>query len=242
MLKKIFFMLVVYGFAILPKSFAQSELDFTNYDNSNLDAFILQQQELLKNNQNGHVYYNLGNAYYRQGKIGHAIAAYLHAKQLLPRDADVKENLRFVHGKIKDKLTYDFNNSLFTAMFFWQSFITTKELYISSCILLGIAFLILIGFMLTKNKLLQQFSYVCFILGFFTLFVFTFDLLFHEKWGSVVNAEVRVFSGPAENNTVIFKLREGAPFIVSRQDSSWYQINLSDGKKGWVSQKDVMVY
>jgi tetratricopeptide (TPR) repeat protein len=44
--------------------------------------------------QNGAVYYNLGNAYYRAGEYGRAIAAYRKAKPYRPRDPYLEANLR----------------------------------------------------------------------------------------------------------------------------------------------------
>ena len=53
--------------------------------------------------QNGHVYYNLGNAYFKAGQIGRAILAYERALKLMPGDADVVANLRFVDALKADK-------------------------------------------------------------------------------------------------------------------------------------------
>jgi tetratricopeptide (TPR) repeat protein len=44
--------------------------------------------------QNGAVYYNLGNAYFRAGQYGRAIAAYRKAKPFRPRDPYLEANLR----------------------------------------------------------------------------------------------------------------------------------------------------
>src|SRR5580658_6844003 len=44
--------------------------------------------------RNGAVYYNLGNAYYRAGEYGRAIAAYRKAKPYRPRDPYLEANLR----------------------------------------------------------------------------------------------------------------------------------------------------
>ena len=44
--------------------------------------------------QNGAVYYNLGNAYFRAGELGRAIAAYRQAKPYRPRDPYLDANLR----------------------------------------------------------------------------------------------------------------------------------------------------
>lgn len=39
------------------------------------------------------LYYNLGNAYYQSGDLGHAILNYRRAEQLAPRQADIQHNL-----------------------------------------------------------------------------------------------------------------------------------------------------
>src|SRR5580693_158050 len=44
--------------------------------------------------QNGAVYYNLGNAYFRAGEYGRAIAAFRKAKPYRPRDPYLEANLR----------------------------------------------------------------------------------------------------------------------------------------------------
>src|SRR5580704_10605554 len=44
--------------------------------------------------RNGAVYYNLGNAYFRAGEFGRAIAAYRKAKPYRPRDQYLEANLR----------------------------------------------------------------------------------------------------------------------------------------------------
>ncbi len=53
---------------------------------------------------NGHatptLFYNLGNAYYKAGQNGRAIAAYRQAQQLTPRDPSLSFNLEFVRKKV----------------------------------------------------------------------------------------------------------------------------------------------
>jgi tetratricopeptide (TPR) repeat protein len=47
------------------------------------------------------LYFNLGNAYFRSGQIGRAIAAYRQAEMLTPRDPDVRANLRFARAQVQ---------------------------------------------------------------------------------------------------------------------------------------------
>ncbi|MCM1332481.1 MAG: tetratricopeptide repeat protein [Bacteroides sp.] len=49
------------------------------------------------------LYYNLGNSYYRQGKLGKAILYYEKALRLDPSNKDARANLEFVNTKITDE-------------------------------------------------------------------------------------------------------------------------------------------
>ena len=45
------------------------------------------------------VYFNLGNAWFKAGQIGRAICAYRRARELAPRDPDVRANLQFARSQ-----------------------------------------------------------------------------------------------------------------------------------------------
>lgn len=49
------------------------------------------------------LYYNIGNSYYRQGKLGKAILYYEKALRLDPSNKDARANLEFVNTKITDE-------------------------------------------------------------------------------------------------------------------------------------------
>ena len=53
---------------------------------------------------NGHVYYNLGNAHYRLGQYGLAIANYRRALRQLPSDPDVLANLSLARKNAVDSV------------------------------------------------------------------------------------------------------------------------------------------
>src|SRR5206468_2741332 len=46
------------------------------------------------------IYFNLGNAWYKVGQPGRAVAAYLRAERLAPRDPSVRFNLDFVRRQV----------------------------------------------------------------------------------------------------------------------------------------------
>jgi len=48
------------------------------------------------------LFYNLGNAYFKQDDVGRAILNYLRAQRLSPNDDDIKANLKFVREQATD--------------------------------------------------------------------------------------------------------------------------------------------
>ena len=75
---------------------------------------------------NGHLYYNLGNAYFRAGQLGRAILNYKRAQLLIPRDADLNFNLRYALDQTQDAIAADQN--FLNQAFFWLDDITFREL------------------------------------------------------------------------------------------------------------------
>jgi tetratricopeptide (TPR) repeat protein len=53
---------------------------------------------------NGHVLYNLGNSRYREGALGDALVAWRRAELYIPRDADLKANLKRGRDQARDDL------------------------------------------------------------------------------------------------------------------------------------------
>ncbi len=69
--------------------------------------------------RNGKLYYNLANAYLKNGDIGPAILWYERALKLLPNDPDVRFNLTYADTLATDKKE-SFASPLMTVMFFWK--------------------------------------------------------------------------------------------------------------------------
>lgn len=67
----------------------------------------LYSQALKVDGSSSVLFYNLGNAYYRQGNLGMAIVNYERALKLDPTNADARKNLEFVNSKITDKQIID---------------------------------------------------------------------------------------------------------------------------------------
>lgn len=66
-------------------------------------AIDLYQQSIVADGPSSVLYYNLGNAYYRNDNLGRAVLSYERALKLNPTNKDARQNLEFVKGKIQDR-------------------------------------------------------------------------------------------------------------------------------------------
>lgn len=76
------------------------------------EAIELYKKALAETGRNADIYYNLGNAYYRQGNMAQAVLAYERALRINPAFKEARANLDFVNSRLEDKP--EDNNSLLT--------------------------------------------------------------------------------------------------------------------------------
>ena len=96
--------------------------------------------------------YNLGNAYFRSGKIGFAIFYYRSALRLRPGDDDIQHNLKFAQAMTRDKVDEDEEeNPILSGLFKLHHALSLKAQLITLLAifwliaLIGIASKVLIG-------------------------------------------------------------------------------------------------
>ena len=68
------------------------------------DAAIVYENILKQGYESAELYFNLGNAYYKQNVIATAILNYEKALQLSPNDDDIKYNLELANRFVVDKI------------------------------------------------------------------------------------------------------------------------------------------
>ncbi len=193
---------------------------------------------------NGHVFYNLSNAYFRTGKLGSAMAALLAARRFLPRDPDVAANLKFLYSQTTDRLDIAKAKSIWMIIFgFLALKATPRELAYLMTFMFSVAFLLLTSSLLFRKLRLLRFPSIAILaLALFIGLNFGWSLDLDETWSAVTQPSLKVFSGPSEKDTVLFELHEGAPFILREARDKWAKVELSDGKRGWILLAQAKVF
>ncbi|SMF20715.1 tetratricopeptide repeat protein [Pseudobacteriovorax antillogorgiicola] len=199
-------------------------------------------QALSEEHQNASVLFNLGNSYYKAGDKGRAMAAYLRAQDLAPRDPDIKANIEFLQKQLKDQVT---TKSSIQDSLTLKSFLSLKELFFVVMILVsGAAILISFGFWsIPWRKVTWSGAALLGLLGLMTGSVLGLRMVQQEQWGAVTAKSVDVYAGPSDQNSVVvFKLHEGAAIKLLEKQGRWYAIELADQKRGWLPEDQALFF
>jgi hypothetical protein len=191
--------------------------------------------------QSSSIHNNLGETLFRQGKLGQAIFQLMMAHDLSPRDADIKYNLNYVRNQITDKLERGRPHLLVRPFNFVEQRLSHKDAW-SSFVFISILFWgLIILFLFVKRDWLK---WAILVLGCFFLFHSALLLkkeLFSRPFGVVTAVQAAVYSAPDTGGVLLFNLHEGSDFkVLSGKEDGWLQIKLPDGKKGWISQENVI--
>ena len=216
------------------------------YQNGNYQNAISDYEKLVNDGYEGvSLYYNLGNAYYKDGKLGYSILYYEKALKLAPNDDDIQHNLAIANSKTIDKI-----NTLprFFIFQWWESLLSffsvkgwtyfTYVLFILILAAAGVYFFI-------KNPLIQRYSFfgglailVLFILSAVMLAI-NVNRQLNVKNGIIIAQAVSAKLSPDTKSNDAFVIHEGLKVKMEDKVDDWVKVRLKDGKIGWLPQSDI---
>lgn len=188
---------------------------------------------------NGHIYYNLGNAWFRLNRIGRAILNYERAKILIPRDPDLKFNLSYAQKKTIDEIPH--NRDILHTIFFWLDSLNLHEVFYTFAIINILFWGMLVAYLFFKK------DWIYYILITFLILWLISGSSCALKWywiqtdnrAVILAKEESVLAGPHEGDTILFKLHEGAIVHYERSEDGWTLIHISIQKRGWIKNSDL---
>ena len=182
--------------------------------------------------------YNLGNACYKQGRLGEAIANYRASLIFSPRDADCQSNLSRAESQTADNLTLpQIPQALRSFLFLYFYLGIFEQLALALGFWFLFWFLAIIALFIRRGavKKLAALTLIA-ALAFSAAVGYKYYEARHQAVITVENAKVH--AGPDGAYTEIFALHDGAEVKVETQDGSWKKINvrLKEGQTqaGWL--------
>lgn len=242
----IFYLLIF--LSSLAKADSNSIMQTANeyYKNNRYQLAIEEYNKLLLDGFAGtSLYYNLGNAHYRLGKVGYAILYYEKALKLSPNDEDVTHNLALAKLNLKDKVD---TLPPFFIFNLWEGILAAFSVTGWTIIVYIIFILVLIVFVVyffSRSVTEQRISFFTGI-GLTVILLLTISLLivkmnkeFNTKDGVIIETSVIVKSSPDYSSKDSFQIHEGLKVRIEDNVDDWVKIRLDDGKIGWITEKSL---
>jgi uncharacterized protein YgiM (DUF1202 family) len=185
------------------------------------------------------VHYNLGNARFKQGQLGEAIASYLRAARIDPRDPAIRTNLQRARAQIKDVDLSGQNLPPVLRPFQWgYARFSANEWLVFALVLwvLLAAIRVAAQWSVVPPDRVRTVSGILLGLSLLTFSVggFRFQQDFVVDRAVVVAEEVEVRSGPGTGYNLAFRVHEGLPVRVAEDRGDWLRIDLGGELVGWV--------
>ncbi|MBC3759826.1 tetratricopeptide repeat protein [Hyunsoonleella sp. SJ7] len=191
------------------------------------------------------LYFNLANAHYKLNNVAPSVFYYEKALQLAPKDEDIKNNLGFAQNMTIDaidnvpevgfsKLIKNLTNTF--------SFDTWAILAVLMVCLYVILFLIYyFSHSSLKKRITFIASNIC-LLAMCIALAFAFNKYEIDKKDNpaiVFAQETKVKTEPNNRSEEAFRLHEGTKVQILDTVNNWKQIQLTDGKTGWIPAEDI---
>jgi tetratricopeptide (TPR) repeat protein len=192
------------------------------------------------------LYFNLGNAWFKAGQIGQAIAAWRRAERLAPRDPSIRFNLQFARRKVSG------TDALAAPM--WQHALLTLSLNEWTLLAsvgwwLWLLLLALREFRPALRPALSGYTattgLTAFVLGAST--AAAADLRLHSTAAVVTVSKAIVRSGPLEEAKVLHQFHDGTELtvrdhkdlVIDGKSQRWLEVRDSARHTGWLRSDQV---
>jgi len=195
-------------------------------------------EKLLQNGQTTEaIYFNWGNALFKAGHIGRAIAAYQQAQRIAPRDPDVRANLQFARNQVQGP------TFLPERIWRWLARLTLNEWtwLAAGAVWVWLLLLSLLQFRPLLKPTLRPYALwaglLALLLCAFFSAAFYFDRL--SQRAVVVAQEAVVRQAPIDESQSAFTLHDGAELQILDQKDQWLQVQADPKRIGWVRRDSV---
>ena len=194
------------------------------------------------------LYYNLGNAWFKQGNYPKAILNYERALRLDPSYSDARYNLEFTSNFVQDKIEP-------VPEFILKS-VARKVCYVMGSNAWAVIFLVLLAaalvmgllFLLGSSVGKRRAGFYCVIV----LLLLSAGALSFSIWQKsdsvktdtaiVMSPVSSVKSSPSSGSSKdLFVIHEGTKVTILDEVGSWRNISLADGRQGWIPASDIEI-
>ena len=204
------------------------------------EAIAAYEQITVQEYESAALYYNLGNAYYKTGRLASCLLNYERALRLAPGDEDIRYNLDLARQATVDQIEA-LPQPLLSV--YWKRFsgsLSPDNWGLLSLVFLFAGLLAMAVYFYANRAGIKKFLFFSalnlLIFGIFSLILALqqFRQEQNVQEAIVFEANAYVKSAPNENGEDAFILHEGTKVRVLEVYNGWKKIKIADGKVGWI--------
>lgn len=220
---------------------AKASADSLYIANDYAGAIAVYEEILATEGEAADIYFNLGNAYYKNNEIAKAILNYERALLFEPGDDDIKFNLELAQSKIVDKVSEPYR--IFFAVWaenFMNLLSMDKWASIAICTFMMLLFSLLLFLFNSKVELRKTgfiLALLCLVITIFSNIAawHHYNKMTNHNVAIVMQPSITAKSTPDNSGTDLFVIHEGRKVSITDDTmKNWKEIELEDGTIGWV--------
>jgi len=185
------------------------------------------------------LWFNYGNAEFKLGQPGRAIAAYRRAELLAPRDAEVRANLDFARKQVEGPTLRESR---------WQGWLGTLTLNEWTVLAAGGFWLVCLLFAMRQLQPAWRprlrgltFGVVALTILFFAGLGAVAAMHFSKTTAVVIEPAATARSGPFTEAQDAFPAHDGEELAVLDRRDNWLQVTDGSGRIGWLPASQVEI-
>jgi len=211
----------------------------TDYEN----AISLYESVISAGYESSALYFNLGNAYFKENNIPAAILYYEKARKMDPTDENIRFNLELANSRIIDKME---PLPQFFLKAWWISVrnIFTSDQWAKAGIFCFILLLFAAAsFIITRSVTGRKISFWAgIILLVFVSLSLIFSLSSYNEYSRkstaiIFTPTVTVKSSPSDSSVDLFVIHEGTKVSITDLVEGWSEVRLGNGSVGWIKNE-----
>jgi len=212
------------------------------YQQKQYDSAVSYYQKIAATGQvSTELFYNTGNAYYRLNKIGPAILYYEKALRQNPGYKPAADNLLLAKNRVDNPVTE------VTPVFFerwWYNLLHTLNANSwAGLLLLLFCITIFLVYLSTGRKLRYPGRWIAFsatlllVTGAITFFSYR-DTIDSGR-AVVIDADISLLDAPKPGAKISSNVPEGTTVVLGHQNGIYTQVELPNGRRGWIASNAI---